>query len=92
MGGERLYIMAIMHVLTNPILSLQPGIYLLRGGMVSDCVREVSLAQVSLILTYVYVAPPTLVGVWSMVLGLLWRIEHYYYYSTRVVSCCTRFC
>ena len=29
---------------------------ILWGGMVSDCVREVSLAQVSLILMYVYVA------------------------------------
>ena len=37
-------LMAIMHVFTNPVLSLQPGI--LRGGMVSDCVREVSLAQI----------------------------------------------
>ena len=29
--------MAIMHVLTNPVINLQPGI--LRGTMVSDCVR-----------------------------------------------------
>ena len=31
------------------------------------------------ILMYVYVAPPTPVGVWSMVLGLRQRIEYYYY-------------
>ena len=37
------------------------------------CVREVSLAQVSCILMYVYVAPPTPVGAWSMALGLRQR-------------------
>ena len=31
---------------------------------------------------YVYVAPPTPVGAWSMALGLRQRIEYYYYYST----------
>ena len=36
-------------------------------------VREVSLAQVSCILMYVYVAPPTPVGAWSMALGLRQR-------------------
>ena len=40
------------------------------------CVREVSLAQVSCILMYVYVAPPTPVGAWSMALG---RFEYYCY-------------
>ena len=30
--------------------------------MVSECSREVSLAHVSLVLMYVYVAPPTVVG------------------------------
>ena len=42
------------------------------------CVREVSLAQVSCILMYVYVAPPTPVGAWSMALGLRQRFEYYY--------------
>ena len=39
---------------------------------------EVSLAQVSCILMYVYVAPPTPVGAWSMALGLRQRFEYYY--------------
>ena len=43
----------------------------LMGRIVKGCVREVSLAQVSFILIYVYVALPTLVGVWSMALVLL---------------------
>ena len=43
------------------------------------CVREVSLAQVSCILMYVYVAPPTPVGAWSMALGLRQRFEYYDY-------------
>ena len=47
---------------------------------VKGCVREVSLAQVSCILMYVYVAPPTPVGAWSMALGLRQRFEYYYYY------------
>ena len=27
---------------------------------------------------YVYMAPPTLVGAWSMTLGLQWCMEYYY--------------
>ena len=42
-------------------------------------VMEVSLAQVSCILIYVYVALPTPVGAWSMALGLRQCIEYYYY-------------
>ena len=45
----------------------------LMGRIVKGCVREVSLAQVSCILMYVYVAPPTPVGAWSMALGLRQR-------------------
>ena len=41
----------------------------LMGRIVKGCIREVSLAQVSCILMYVYVAPPTPVGAWSMALG-----------------------
>ena len=50
------------------------------GRIVKGCVREVSLAQVSCILMYmyVYVAPPTPVGAWSMALGLRQRFEYYY--------------
>ena len=45
---EGLGYMAIMCVLTNPVLSHQLRILgIWRGGMVSDCVREVSLAQLS---------------------------------------------
>ena len=33
---------------------------------------------VSCILMYVYVAPPTPVGAWSMALGLRRRFEYYY--------------
>ena len=44
--------------------------------IVKRCVREVSLAQVSCILMYVYVAPPTPVGAWSMALGLRQRFEY----------------
>ena len=38
-------------------------------------IRDVSLAQVSCILMYVYVPPPTPVGAWSMALGLWQHIE-----------------
>ena len=51
----------------------------LMGKIVKGCVREVSLAQVSCILMYVYVAPPTPVGAWSMALGLRQCFEYYYY-------------
>ena len=37
------------------------------------CVREVSLAQVSCVMMYVFVGPPTLVGAWSMAL-VLWQL------------------
>ena len=43
------------------------------GRIVKGCVREVSLAQVSCILMYVYIAPLTPVGAWSMALGLRQR-------------------
>ena len=48
----------------------------LMGRIVKGCVRKVSLAPVSCILMYVYVAPPTPVGAWSMALGLRQRIEY----------------
>ena len=71
-------------VLNNPVLTFQLGILGkllgLMGRIVKGCVREVSLAQVSCILMYVYVAPPTPVGAWSMALGLRQRFEYYYYY------------
>ena len=51
------------------------------GRIVKGCVREVSLAQVSCILMYVYVAPPTPVGAWSMALGLRQRFEYYYFFN-----------
>ena len=69
--------MAMLNVLNNPVLSLPLG--KLMGRIVKECVREVSLAQVSCILIYVYVALPTLVGAWSMALGLRQRIEYYDY-------------
>ena len=73
-----------MVMLSVPILTLQLGILGkllgLMGRIVKGCVREVSLAQVSCILMYVYVAPPTPVGAWSMALGLRQRFEYYYYY------------
>ena len=47
------------------------------GRIVKGCVREVSLAQVSCILMYIYVAPPTPVGAWSMALGLRQRFIIY---------------
>ena len=46
------------------------------GRIVKRCVMEVSLAQVSCILMYVFVAPPTPVGAWSMALGLRQRFEY----------------
>ena len=49
----------------------------LMDRIVKGCVREVSLAQLSCILMYVYVAPPTPVGAWSMALGLRQRFEYY---------------
>ena len=57
----------------------------LMGRIVKRCVMEVSLAQVSCILMYVYVAPPTPVGAWSMALGLRQRFEYYYYYYYIIV-------
>ena len=64
--------MAMLNVLNNPVLTLQLGILGkllgLMGGIVKGCVRGVSLAQVNCILMYVYVAPPTPVGAWSMAL------------------------
>ena len=75
-------IMVMLSVLNNPALTLQLGILGkllgLMGRIVKECVREVSLAQVSCILMYVYVAPPTPVGAWLMALGLRQRIEYYY--------------
>ena len=72
-------------IFNNPVLTLQLGILgkllWLMGRIVKGCVREVSLAQVSCILMYVYVAPPTPVGAWLMALGLRQRFEYYYYYS-----------
>ena len=64
-----------MSVLNNPVPHSPTGDILgkllgLMGRIVKGCVREVSLAQVSCILMYVYVAPPTPVGAWSMALGL----------------------
>ena len=56
------------------------------GRIVKGCVREVSLAQVSCILMYVYVAPPTPVGAWSMALGLRQRFEYYYYYNVSYIK------
>ena len=65
--------MVMLSVLNNPVLTLQLGILgkLLgvMGRIVKGCVREVSLAQVSCILMYVYVAPPTPAGAWPMALG-----------------------
>ena len=66
--------MVMLSVLNNPVLTLQLGKLLgLMGRIVKGRVREVSLAQVSCILMYVYVAPPTPVGAWSMALGLRQR-------------------
>ena len=78
MGGTKILMLS---VLNNPVLTLQLGILGkllgLMGRIVKGCVREVSLAQVSCILMYVYVTPPTPVGVWSMALGLRQRFEYY---------------
>ena len=74
--------MANMHVHNNPLLSLQPGflgiLLGLKCGMVRDCAREVNLAQVSRVMMFVFVALPTLVGVWLMALVLRQLIEYYY--------------
>ena len=70
--------MVMLSVLNNLVLTLQLGILGkllgLMGRIVKGCVREVSLAQVSCIRMYVYVAPPTPVGAWSMALG---RFEYH---------------
>ena len=83
--NENLSYMVMLSVLNNPVLTLQLGILGkllgLMGRIVKRCVMEVSLAQVSCILMYVYVAPPTPVGAWSMALGLRQRFEYYYYYT-----------
>ena len=59
----------------------------LMSRIVKGCVREVSLAQVSCILMYVYVAPPTPVGAWSMALGLRQHFEYYYSLTTQLSPC-----
>ena len=78
---ERLYGNVDCTQQPRPVLTLQLGILGkllgLIGRIVKGCVREVSLAQVSCILTYVYVAPPTSVGACSMALGLRQHIEYY---------------
>ena len=86
--NENLSYMVMLSVLNNPVLTLQLGILGkllgLMGRLVKGCVREVSLAQVSCILMYVYVAPPTPVGAWSMALGL-W--QRYIIVVVRYVLC-----
>ena len=52
----------------QPRLHSPTGDLGVNGRIVKGCVREISLAQVSCILMYVYVALPTLVGAWSMAL------------------------
>ena len=71
--------MVMLSVLNNPVLTLQLGILGKFLGLMGRIVKG-SLAQVSCILMYVYVAPPTPVGAWSMALGLRQRLEYYYYY------------
>ena len=66
------------------ICAQQPRPHSPTGRIVKGCVRELSLARVSCILMYVYVAPPTPVGAWSMALGLRQRFEYYYYYVLSV--------
>ena len=64
--------MAIVNALNGPVLALRlrimgmlPG---LLGTRVSRC-WEVSLAQVSWMIVYVYVAPPLTMGAWSMAMA-----------------------
>ena len=79
---------AMVNVLNNSVLTLQLGILGkllgLMGRIVKACVREVSLAQVSCILMFVYVAPPTPVGAWSMALGL--RHNFIFYSSEHILK------
>ena len=74
--------MPILHVFNNPALTLQLGILGILLGLMGRIVSGtyINLAKVSCI--FVYVAPPTPVGVWLMVLGLRWRIEYYNYCKT----------
>ena len=83
--------MVMLSVLNNPALTLQLGILGLglMGRIVKRCVREVSLAQVSCIVMYVYVAPSTPVGAWSMAFGLRERFEYYYYCALVPYASCT---
>ena len=70
----------MLNVLNNPVFTHQLAILgilqELIGRIVKRCVREVSLAQVTDVHTYV--ALPTPVGAWSMALGLRRRIVYYY--------------
>ena len=67
--------MIMLSVLNNPVLTLQLGILGkllgLMGRIVKGCVREVYKPGTGklYILMYIYVAPPTPVGAWSMALG-----------------------
>ena len=61
-GGKKINMaMLNAYVLNNPVLTHSPTGILhgkIAGVNGQGCVREVSLAQVSCILMYVYVAPP----------------------------------
>ena len=89
--NENLSYMVRLSVLNNPVLTLQLGILgkllWLMGRIVKGCVRVVSLAQVSCILMYVYVAPPTPVGEWSMALGLRQCFEYYIIVHELIMMC-----
>ena len=84
-----------MGVLNNPALTLQLGILGkllgLMGRIVKGCDREVSLAQVSYTLMYVYVAPPTPVGAWSVALGIRRHFEYYCILTTSANISTTQF-
>ena len=69
-----------MHLYNNPLLCLRPGIL---GDIAGVKVRIgkglYQGGKPASILMFVYVAPPIIVGVWSMALVLRQRIEYYFY-------------
>ena len=73
--------MVMLSVLNNPVLTLQLDLDEIAGvnGQNSEGMCQGGKPGTGKLM-YVYVAPSTPVGAWSMALGLRQRFEYYYYY------------
>ena len=75
MGRRKSRLYGNLHCLQPVIVGILLG---LKCRILRDGSREKSLAQVSCVMLYVYVVPPTLVGWWLMALVLRQSIEYNY--------------